>query len=150
MENGRGAMSHGQLTMDNERAETAVMLNNALSILTPHPPLCFIRFHLVPPASEGEREPGEGGDGHPGTVGNGILPSLRSWRLGVSISRAPGSHSAGRSSNSWAQSSNFFDTFRARFGRDVWRKPRYSAGNEGGAGPCPSVDFDVSLELARG
>ena len=40
--------------------------------------------------------------------------------------------SAGRSSNSYGPSSNFFETFGARFGRDVWRKPRYSAENGGG------------------
>ena len=54
-------------------------------------------------------------------------PSLPIWRSKITLGRAEFIPS----SNSCAQSSNFFETFGARFGRDLWCKPRYSAGNGG-------------------
>ena len=109
MENGRGAMSHGQLTMDNERAETAVMLNNALSLLTPHPPFGCIRFHLVPPASGGEGERGRWTSRHGRHWHLAFFALLASLRFNFPRARIP----LGRTK---------FQLLRAKFQlfRDIW------------------------------
>ena len=57
------------------------------------------------------------------------FPGLPIWRSRIALGRAEFIPS----SNSCAPSSNFFETFGARFGRDLWRKPRYPAGKWGWA-----------------